>query len=40
MTWDSYVPIALMLLTFALLALFALMSIRQPQSRREPAATA
>lgn len=40
MTWDSYVPIALMLLTFALLALFALMSIHQPQSRREPAATA
>ncbi|ROR99459.1 putative MFS family arabinose efflux permease [Raoultella terrigena] len=35
MTWDSYVPIALMLLTFALLALLALMSIRQPGARRQ-----
>jgi MFS family permease len=35
MKWDSYVPIALMLLTFALLALLALMSIRQPAARRQ-----
>ena len=33
MMWDSYIPIALMLLAFALLALVALVSIRQPQPR-------
>ncbi|HDT2543049.1 TPA: MHS family MFS transporter [Klebsiella aerogenes] len=39
MMWDSYIPIALMLLAFALLALVALMSIRQQQLRPEPVAT-
>ena len=39
MMWDSYIPIALMLLAFALLALVALISIRQPQPRPEPVAT-
>lgn len=39
MMWDSYIPIALMLLAFALLALAALMSIRQQQLRPEPVAT-
>ncbi|HEP1063733.1 TPA: MHS family MFS transporter [Klebsiella aerogenes] len=39
MMWDSYIPIALMLLAFALLALVALMSIRQPQPRPEAVAT-
>lgn len=40
MMWDSYIPIALMLLAFALLALVALISIRQQQLRPEPVATA
>ncbi len=40
MMWDSYIPIALMLLAFALLALMALISIRQQQLRPEPVATA
>ncbi|MGR7681800.1 MFS transporter [Klebsiella aerogenes] len=39
MMWDSYIPIALMLLAFALLALVALISIRQPQPRPEAVAT-
>lgn len=39
MMWDSYIPIALMLLAFALLALLALVSIRQQQLRPEPVAT-
>ncbi|EML2226672.1 TPA: MHS family MFS transporter [Klebsiella aerogenes] len=39
MMWDSYIPIALMLLAFALLALVALVSIRQQQLRPEPVAT-
>ncbi len=39
MMWDSYIPIALMLLAFALLALAALISIRQPQPRPEAVAT-
>lgn len=39
MMWDSYIPIALMLLAFALLALVALMSIRQLQPRPEAVAT-
>lgn len=39
MMWDSYIPIALMLLAFALLALVALISIRQQQLRPEPVAT-
>lgn len=39
MMWDSYIPIALMLLAFALLALVALISIRQPQPRPETVAT-
>ncbi len=39
MMWDSYIPIALMLLAFALLALMALISIRQPQPRPEAVAT-
>ena len=39
MMWDSYIPIALMLLAFALLALVALISIRQPQPRPEAGAT-
>ncbi|MGR7441767.1 MFS transporter [Klebsiella aerogenes] len=38
MMWDSYIPIALMLLAFALLALVALISIRQPQPRPEAVA--
>ncbi|HCT6904371.1 TPA: MHS family MFS transporter, partial [Klebsiella aerogenes] len=38
MMWDSYIPIALMLLAFALLALVALISIRQQQLRPEPVA--
>ena len=37
MMWDSYIPIALMLLAFALVALI---SIRQQQLRPEPVATA
>ena len=32
--WDNYVPVALMLLAFALLALAALFSIRQPTTAR------
>lgn len=40
MMWDSYIPIALMLLAIALLALVALISIRQQQLRPEPVATA
>ncbi|HIE4919696.1 TPA: MFS transporter [Klebsiella aerogenes] len=39
MMWDSYIPIALMLLAFALMALVALISIRQPQPRPEAVAT-
>lgn len=39
MMWDSYIPIALMLLAFALLALVALISIRQQQLRPEAVAT-
>ncbi|HBU8522613.1 MFS transporter [Klebsiella aerogenes] len=39
MMWDSYIPIALMLLAFALLALVALISIHQPQPRPEAVAT-
>lgn len=39
MMWDSYIPIALMLLAFALLALVALISIRHPQPRPEAVAT-
>lgn len=39
MMWDSYIPIALMLLAFALLALVALITIRQPQPRPEAVAT-
>ncbi|EPY8411377.1 MFS transporter [Klebsiella aerogenes] len=39
MMWDSYIPIALMLLAFALLALVALISIRKPQPRPEAVAT-
>ncbi|EPM4185772.1 MFS transporter [Klebsiella aerogenes] len=39
MMWDSYIPIALMLLAFALLALVALISISQPQPRPEAVAT-
>ena len=35
MKWDSYVPVALMLLAFALLALVALFSIRQPATPRQ-----
>lgn len=35
MKWDSYVPVALMLLAFALLALVALFSIRHPATPRQ-----